>query len=308
MFQNYKNFWDNKAETMQNALIAVDGSVNEDVARLTGAYSAEQVKTALELTSTDRVLELGCGVGRIGRELAEHVHFWQGVDISANMIHQARERLKDFPNIGLSELSRTSLDEFADHSFDKAYCIAVFIHMDKEDFFLYLKELFRVLKPGGRLFFDTWNLISPTGWRRWSLEVQQYTGADPSVRKDVARNQFSTPQEVSMYVQQAGFEELGQWSDSPWIQTLAVKPDVRANLANLREQANRQSDHIVYSPLWTALFNKMIDVTVGMATPGEIWHLLSDDNQGKEIPMFRAWFLGMWRNLQTHWGPLPEEK
>jgi ubiquinone/menaquinone biosynthesis C-methylase UbiE len=138
-FQNYKSLWDSKAHTMQDALIAVDGSGDETVARMTGAYSARQVTTALELTSTDRVLELGCGVGRIGRELAPHIGFWQGVDISPNMIAQARERLREFPNIGLAELSRSSLDAFADASFDKAYCIAVFIHMDKEDFFLYLR-------------------------------------------------------------------------------------------------------------------------------------------------------------------------
>lgn len=290
---------------MQDALIAVDGSGDEAVARMTGAYSARQVTTALELTSTDRVLELGCGVGRIGRELAPHIGFWQGVDISPNMIAQARERLREFPNIGLAELSRSSLDAFADASFDKAYCIAVFIHMDKEDFFLYLRELNRVLKPGGRIFFDTWNLVSPVGWRRWFLEAQKNIGADPSVRKDVARNQFSTPQEVSMFLQHSGFEQLGMWSESPWLQALAAKPGAGLDIAKARAYATQHAARIVYTPLWTELFDQLITVTIGEMAPQAMLERLKDESRGEEIAMFRAWFIALWRSLEATWGPVP---
>jgi len=148
---NYKALWDAKASTTQGALLAVDGSTNEDVLRMTGAYSARQVEAALDLRATDRVLELGCGVGRIGRELAPNIAHWEGSDISANMLKVARERLASHANVGLTELTRTSLQPLADASFDKAYCVAVFIHMDKEDFYLYLEDLARVLKPGGLL-------------------------------------------------------------------------------------------------------------------------------------------------------------
>src|SRR5690606_33993014 len=133
-------------------------SANEEVARLTGAYTARQVACDLDLGCSDRVLELECGVGRIGRELAPCDVNWQGTDISANMLAVARERLAGFPNVDLAELRRSRLDGIADASLTKAYCVAVFIHMDKEDFFLYLEELARVLEPGGLLFFDTWNL------------------------------------------------------------------------------------------------------------------------------------------------------
>ena len=82
---NYKALWDAKASTTQGALLAVDGSTNEDVLRMTGAYSARQVEAALDLHAGDRVLELGCGVGRIGRELAPSIAHWEGSDISGNM-------------------------------------------------------------------------------------------------------------------------------------------------------------------------------------------------------------------------------
>src|SRR5688572_956881 len=85
-FTDYKSFWDAKATTPEGAMAAVDGSTDEGVLRATGGYSARQVAAALELTTDDRVLELGCGVGRIGRELAERVGHWHGVDISSNMV------------------------------------------------------------------------------------------------------------------------------------------------------------------------------------------------------------------------------
>lgn len=303
---SYKSFWDDKASTTTGAFIAVDGSATEDVARLTGAYTARQVACALDLQPDDRVLELGCGVGRIGRELAPKVAHWEGADISANMLGVARERLAGFGNVGLTELRRSSLEALPSASFSKAYCVAVFIHMDKEDFFLYLEELARVLEPGGLVFFDTWNLASDVGWRRFALEVGQYRNADPSQRKDVARNQFSTPEEVRAFTRHAGFEPLAMFSDSPWVQTVAIKPGGRRDTAAERTRVLRNAARIAYTPLWTELFDAMIRVTGEGLPPKVMLDALGDDDRGEEIAMFRVWYRELWRHNEAHWGPLPE--
>jgi ubiquinone/menaquinone biosynthesis C-methylase UbiE len=303
---NYKAFWDDKASTTIGALLAVDGSASEDVARLTGAYTARQVAHALELSPADRVLELGCGVGRIGFQLAPRVAHWEGADISRNMLDVARKRLSGQDNVGFTELKRSRLDGLADASFDKAYCVAVFIHMDKEDFYLYLEELARVLKPGGLLYFDTWNLASAVGWRRYMLEVDQYRNADPTERKDVARNQFSTPQEVQTFLAHAGFETLVTMSDSPWVQVVALKPGGGADADALRAKLAARTDRIAFTPLWTELFDRMIAVAHGGAPPKTLLEGLGDDARGEEIAMFRTWFLDLWRHNEAHWGPVPD--
>jgi len=302
---NYKAFWDDKASTTTGALIAVDGSASEETARLTGAYTAKQVTSALDLQPTDRVLELGCGVGRIGLEIAPKVAHWEGADISKNMLDVARQRLASQSNVGFTELKRSRLDGLADASFDKAYCVAVFIHMDKEDFFLYLEELARVLKPGGVLFFDTWNLASTVGWRRFMLEVEQHRNADHSQRKDVARNQFSTPEEVRAYLKAAGFETLLVMSDSPWVQAVAQKPGAGVDAAKLRASLESRVASIAYTPLWTELFDRMLAVAHAGDPPQSMLDGLGDDARGEEIPMFRQWFLDLWRHNQAHWGPPP---
>lgn len=303
---NYKNFWDDKASTRTGAFIAVDGSANEEVARLTGAYTARQVAAALALQPSDRVLELGCGVGRIGRELAPKVAHWEGADISANMLGVAKERLAGLANVGLTELRRSRFDTLADASFSKAYCVAVFIHMDKEDFLLYLEDLARVLEPGGLLFFDTWNLAHPVGWRRFALEVGQHRNADPSQRKDVARNQFSCPEEVRLFLEHSGFELLAQYGDSPWVQSVAMKRGGDRDAAAERARLQRDAARIAYTPLWTELFDAMIRVTGEGLPPQAMTDALGDDSRGEEIAMFRVWYRELWRHNAAHWGPMPE--
>ena len=303
--KSYKTFWDDKASTTKGALLAVDGSANEDVLRLTGAYSARQVTTALDLQPTDRVLELGCGVGRIGHLLAPKVAHWEGADISANMLRVAKERLAAHGNVGFTELARTSLAPIADASMDKAYCVAVFIHMDKEDFYLYLEELARVVKPGGLVYFDTWNLASKIGWRRYALEVAQYRGADIGTRKDVARNQFSTPDEVRAFLEHAGFEILLVLSDSPWVQAVARRKGGNGDGSALRERLQAQAQQIAYTPLWTELFDTLIKVTTEGMSPQTALDMMADASRGEEVPMFRAWFLELWRANEQHLGKAP---
>jgi ubiquinone/menaquinone biosynthesis C-methylase UbiE len=303
---NYKAFWDGKASTTIGALLAVDGSASENVARLTGAYTARQVSAALDFMPGDRVLELGCGVGRIGLELAPKVGRWDGADISANMLEVARARLAQQANAGFVELKRSRLDGIADATYDKAYSVAVFIHMDKEDFYLYLEDLARVLKSGGLLYFDTWNLANPVGWRRFMLEVEQHRNSDPSQRKDVARNQFSTPEEVRVFLQRAGFDPLLVMSDSPWIQAVAMKPGGEADASAVRTALESRAERIGYTPLWTELFDRMIAVAHAGAPPKTLLDGLGDDARGEEIAMFRTWFLDLWRHNEGHWGPPPE--
>ncbi|NIV20704.1 MAG: methyltransferase domain-containing protein, partial [Gammaproteobacteria bacterium] len=157
---SYKEIWDFKASDPCAAMTAVDGSFSEEGLQHTGRWSANQVKNALGVDRQDRLLELGCGVGRIGRELAPHCGRWLGVDISDNMIDNAERRLAHLDNVQFHRLSRTSLDMVGDGEIDKAYSIAVFCHMDKEDLYLYLRELRRVLREGGLIFVETWNLAS----------------------------------------------------------------------------------------------------------------------------------------------------
>lgn len=303
---DYKSFWNAKATTKTAAMIAVDGSSDEEVLRLTGAYSAGQVAAALDLRPQDRVLELGCGVGRIGVHLAPRCAYWHGADVAENMLAHARERLAGHDNVGFTALTRSQLDGLAEHGFDAAYAVAVFIHMDKEDWVLYLHELARVLKPGGRLYFDIWNLDHPIGYKRFDYEVRQYRDVPAGQRKDVARNQFATAQEARVYLRHAGFLEALILDDSPQLQVMAIKPGPIDPLA-YAERLARAQQRIAYSPRWTALFDELMHIMYEGRSPRALYDGFDPNATDSETPMFRAWVRAMWRQNEARFGPAPTD-
>ena len=304
--KSYHAFWEQAARTPESALLAVDGSADESILQATGRWTAAQVAQALLLQPDDQVLELGCGVGRIGRELAPQCRSWHGVDIAANMLTVAKQRTSHLSNVAFQHLHRTSLSMFADASFDKAYSVAVLIHLDKEDVFLYLREVARILRPGGLLYVDTWNLAHAVGWQRWMLEVEQWAGTDQVGRKDVARNQFCVPQEIQLYVQRAGLTEALCLADSPWIQMIAVKPGMDVDVEQLRQQLRARQAHFCFSPLWSQFFGSLLDVLSNQRPPAAFWHELQAHAAAPEVEPYRQYFLGLWKTRQDEWGAPPQ--
>jgi len=305
-FATYKDFWDHQARDRLNAMLAVDGSGDDEVLLSTGQYTADQVVAALDLQATDRVLELGCGVGRIGSELAKRVGHWHGVDISQKMIDVTSDRMQGFSNFSADVLERTRLDPVADESLDKAYSVAVFIHMDKEDLFLYLQDLYRALKPGGRIYFDTWNIAHPVGFKRFDYEVNRFRDQAPVARKDVARNQFSCPQEIEIYLQQAGFEVAMMLSDSPWIQAVAVKPGGTESLDTIKADLATKREAIIYGAGWTEFFDRLLQIIFEGTPPQALYDSLIARKGDREADMFAVWLRGFWKLSEAQFGPAPE--
>ena len=97
-----------------------------------------------------RALEIGCGPGRLMKPLSRHFGEIHGVDVSDEMIRLARERLSAYSPRARSRHQRRQPPQFADESFDFVYSYAVFQHIPSRDVVLeYMREIWRVLKPGG---------------------------------------------------------------------------------------------------------------------------------------------------------------
>ncbi len=102
-------------------------------------------------------LEIGCGPGRLMRPMSRHFAEIHGVDVSDEMIARAREKLADIPNAHPHATDGASLSQFPEASFEFVYSYAVFQHIpSREVVYQYLREIQRVLKPGGlaRLQFN----------------------------------------------------------------------------------------------------------------------------------------------------------
>jgi SAM-dependent methyltransferase len=96
-----------------------------------------------------KVLEIGCGSGRITRALAEVFGEVYAVDISGEMIAQAKETLQDRPNAHVFQNNGTDLSVLGDIEVDFAFSYIVFQHIPSRDVIRnYVREVARLLRPG----------------------------------------------------------------------------------------------------------------------------------------------------------------
>ncbi len=102
------------------------------------------------------VLEVGCGTGLVLERIRRFAKSAQGLDLSPGMLEKARAR-------GLDVIlgSATALP-FADQSFDVVCSFKVLAHISEIE--LALRELTRVVRPGGHVIAEFYNPNSLRGW------------------------------------------------------------------------------------------------------------------------------------------------
>lgn len=97
-----------------------------------------------------RALDIGCGIGRMDRGLAEMFAEVWGLDVSSEMIKKAKELNQNFPAIKFVKGNGIDLQQFQDDYFDFVFSYITFQHIpEKKIIKNYFKETYRVLKPGG---------------------------------------------------------------------------------------------------------------------------------------------------------------
>ena len=147
----------------------------------------------LQLRSGDRVLEVGCGYGWISRAIWEAAGVeWYGVDRSPEMIRNLRAS-------GSAHSTRSSVVDatelpFRDGAFDKILCTGVLMHISRD--FEALREMIRVLRPGGLLLCSFNNALSP-----FSIPVRLW-----NLRKKGFVQKFRQPGTIQRILRKSGIE------------------------------------------------------------------------------------------------------
>lgn len=127
------------------------------------------------------ILDAGCGEGYNTRIFAKNGGILTGIDLSENMIALAKEEeMKNPLGIKYFISSFTNMYEFKNSTFD--IVLSTMALMDSPNYEDAIKEFFRVLKPGGGLFFSILHPCFMTPNYKW---IEQ-----DGVRKKIIGNYF----------------------------------------------------------------------------------------------------------------------
>jgi ubiquinone/menaquinone biosynthesis C-methylase UbiE len=113
---------------------------------------AETIWERMELSSTDRILDLGCGEGWACRVLAGRAPqgcLVVGLDLSDEMIRRAREKSHSLPNVSY-HCGQAHCIPRRENYFSKIISIESFYYFERQD--QVLRELLRAMQPGGQLY------------------------------------------------------------------------------------------------------------------------------------------------------------
>ncbi len=156
-----RRYWQDRAR--ENAVWYVDTSLAYDEPDMERFWQTGRTVVAEALLQApvrphrrELAVEIGPGLGRICRALAEHFERVVGIDISEEMVRRARELL-DEPRVELVVGDGSTLRPLEDASVDFVTTFTVLQHQDSVELVgSYLREAARVLRPGGVLAAQ-WN-------------------------------------------------------------------------------------------------------------------------------------------------------
>ena len=205
----------------------IHGTAPDEQERLTGLNTLTNAPFLdfLAVTPSSTVLEVGSGLGILAEEIARRVpngEVW-GIEFSAEQLARANHGVR---NLKFIQGDAHQLP-FEDHRFDVVYCRYLLEHVT--DPLQVLREMYRVLKPGGEAFVQENNILINTFdpdcpafdfvWGRFAM-LQSQLGGDAQIGKKL----------FSLF-HRAGFDEIalsvapeihhsGQPTFEAWIENL----------------------------------------------------------------------------------------
>ncbi|MBC7099527.1 class I SAM-dependent methyltransferase [Candidatus Bipolaricaulota bacterium] len=210
----YKVTWELAAITKSTAMEAIlKGVGNEDEFWSSGRKTASRLMNFVNRNSV--VLDVGCGIGRVERYLAPYCKEIFGVDISRRKI--AKKSLKNHENVHFIKNNGRDLSIFENNKFDFIFSILVLQHLEKEDAYNYIKEMYRVLKPKGTIYLQFPNLLSEEYFKTFVDYAEKGS-------RHATRVRCYTLPEVEKILSSIGFKDLEITTDGKNIIAIAKKP------------------------------------------------------------------------------------
>jgi ubiquinone/menaquinone biosynthesis C-methylase UbiE len=128
----------------------------------------------------DRILDFGCGNGRLLELFTDKKIEYTGIDVSQKLLDLAKNKYsQECASFSKIDPSQQSLP-FEDDFFNSTYSIAVFHHFPKEHAQIMVQELHRITRPGGHIIITVWNL--------WPASLRQAVSVSRGGQKKYFKN------------------------------------------------------------------------------------------------------------------------
>lgn len=118
-----------------------------------------------------KLLEIGCGEGRGVEVLKDQVDSYLGLDKIQEVIDSLSQK---YPEVEFRQAVIPPFEGIADNSFDTVVSFQVIEHIPNDK--LFLKEIYRVLKPGGKAIISTPNIKHTLSRNPW--HIREYTAQE----------------------------------------------------------------------------------------------------------------------------------
>ena len=162
-----------------------------------------------QVNKGDRLLDLGCGNGRLRQflppDLIRNGDYF-GLDVSAGLLRIAREK---HPRDNFFKGDFSTPLPFGADNFNWVVSIAAFHHLlDTQSQKLFLEEAYRTLKPGGKIFMTTWILPQKYFWMNfWKGRVFTKNWIVPfGKEKHIRTYRYVNDKDLTKLLKRAGFK------------------------------------------------------------------------------------------------------
>jgi SAM-dependent methyltransferase len=160
-----------------------------------------------------RLLNVGCAHGPdfppFGQDFELH-----GIDFSRKMLQLSQKYAEKYKFIASLVEADARFLPYADNSFDWAIAVATYHHIEGDEGRLQaLKELKRVLKPGGEAFITVWNKWQPGFWFKKKDVLVPWKSQDKTIYRYY--HLFSY-RELEQIMRKAGFELVKSFPESKY--------------------------------------------------------------------------------------------
>lgn len=160
-----------------------------------------------QLSDQDHVLDVACGPGTLTLLAAQTAKSVHGVDFAPHMIDILNTRIKEqqLDHVTAQVADGQHLEHIADAQFDAAFSMfgLMFFPERARGF----DEIFRTLKPGGRIAVSSWGPISSSPFMQFGFEVLSQSGVEiPELPRTVAS--IDNPELFTQELHQSGFERI----------------------------------------------------------------------------------------------------